>query len=131
MHKGEIVTATAEIAGTAADKVFLAHGIGTKTGKEVNAELARVETYVAEESGLQFLSADAEAKVGHASSGTSVTPIQAEAGAKACGAEAGASAGLVKDVIEAGARAAAGEAKARAGFGLKDLGAHAGKKSSN
>lgn len=121
----EIAPVAAKMVGTAADKVFLANGLGTKTGREANAEKVRCETYVAEEAGLRFLSADAEAKAGHASSGTSVTPIQAEANAKACGAEAGASAALIDDVIEAGARAVAGEAKARAGAGLKDLGAHA------
>ena len=127
----EIAPVAAKMVGTAADKVFLANGLGAKTGREANAEKVRCETYVAEEAGLRFLSADAEAKAGHASSGTSVTPIQAEANAKACGAEAGASAALIDDVIEAGARAVAGEAKARAGAGLKDLGAHAGLKSFN
>ena len=113
--------------GTAADKVFLHHGIGVSANAGVNAAKAECETSVANVSGLNVLDAGAEAKVGNAGAGASATPVEAQAFAKASGAEAGAHAGIVEGVLEAKARAVAGEAQARAGVGLVDLGARAGK----
>ena len=115
--------------GTAADKILLHYGIGAATKAEVNAEKVECETSVAEAAGLKFLDAGAEAKVGNAGAGASASPVQAQAFAKACGAEAGAHAGLVEGVLEAKTRAVAAEAQARAGVGLVDLGARAGKES--
>ena len=115
--------------GTAADKILLHHGIGVAANAEVNAEKVECETSVVEVSGLKVLDAGAETKVGNVGAGASATPVEAQAFAKACGAEAGAHAGIVEGVLEAKARAVAGEAQARAGFGLVDLGARAGKKS--
>ena len=115
------------IAG-AANKMLLNEGIGASAGVAVSAEKADCDVHVAKLAGVKILDAGAEAKVGNASVGASATPIQAEAFAKASGAEASAHADLVKGVFGADARAVAGEAKAKAGFGLKDLGAHAGQK---
>ena len=106
---------------------MLHHGIGAAANAEVNAGKAECETSVAEVSGLKFLDAGADAKVGNAAAGASASPVEVQAFSKACGAEAGAHAGLVEGVLDARVRAVAAEAQARAGVGLVDIGARAGK----
>ena len=113
--------------GTAADKILLHHGIGAAANAEVNAGKAECKTSVAEVSGLKFLDAGADARVGNAAAGASASPVEVQAFSKACGAEAGAHAGIVEGVLEAKVRAVAAEAQARAGVGLVDIGARAGK----
>ena len=113
--------------GTAADKILLHHGIGAAANAEVNAGKAECKTSVAEVSGLKFLDAGADARVGNAAAGASASPVEVQAFSKACGAEAGAHAGLVEGVLEAKVRTVTGEAQARAGVGLVDIGARAGK----
>ena len=76
--------------------------------------------------GVNILGAGAEAKLGNAAAGASVTPIQAEAFAKTSGAEAGAHAYLLEGITEANARVVVAEAQAKAGAGLKSLGVEAG-----
>ena len=113
--------------GTAADIVFLHHGIGAAANAEVNAGKVECKTSVAEVSGLKLLDAGADARVGNAAAGASASPVEVQAFSKACGAEAGAHAGLVEGVLDARVRAVAAEAQARAGVGLVDIGARAGK----
>ena len=115
--------------GGAANKMLLHEGIGASVGVGVSAEKADCDVHVAEVAGVKILDAGAEAKVGNASAGASATPIEVEAFADVSGAEASAHADLVEGVIGVDARAVAGEVEAKAGFGIKELGAHAGQKS--
>ena len=109
-----------------ANNILLAEGIGKSAEVAVSAKRVDCETHVNEMSGVKMVGAGAEAKEGNAAAGASATPIQAEAFAKASGAEAGAHTYLLEGITEANARAVAVEIKTNAGVGLKSLGAEAG-----
>ena len=73
---------------------MLHYGIGVAANKEVNAGKMECKTSVAEVSGLKVLDAGVDAKVVNVAAGASVSPVEVQAFSKACGAEAGAHAGI-------------------------------------
>ena len=111
-----------------ANKMLLAKGIGKSAQRAVSAKAVHCKKHVKDVFGIKILGARAEAKLGNAAAGASVTPIQGETFAKVSGVEASAHAYLIEGITEVNAKVVVAEVQTNAGAGIKSLGAEAGEK---